>query len=72
MRELAPDSDFWHDEVWIMDSTPVVCGRSFATRRRSGLAGWASYGHCSAHNRFFWGLRLHLVCAAHGPSITGA
>ena len=27
MRELATDSDFWHDDVWIIDSTPVECGR---------------------------------------------
>jgi hypothetical protein len=72
MRHLALDSDFWHDDVWIIDSTPVECGRSLATRRRSDLAGWASYGHCSAHNRFFWGLRLHLVCTPHGLPITWA
>jgi hypothetical protein len=72
MRELATDCDFWHDDVWIIDSTPVECARSIATRRRSALAGWASYGHCSAHNRFFWGLRLHLVCTPHGLPITWA
>lgn len=72
MRELAADSDFWHDDVWIIDSTPVECARSIATRRRSQLAGWASYGHCSAHNRFFWGLRLHLICTPHGLPITWA
>jgi hypothetical protein len=66
MRELATDCDFWHDDVWIIDSTPVDCARSIATRRRCALAGWASYGHRSAHNRFFWGLRLHLVCTPHG------
>lgn len=72
MRELATDSDFWHDDVWIIDSTPVECARSIATRRRSDLAGWAGYGHCSAHNRFFWGLRLHLICTPHGLPITWA
>jgi hypothetical protein len=71
-RHLAMDSDFWHDDTWLADSTPVECSRSIATRRRSDLAGWASYGHCSAHNRFFWGLRLHLVCTPHGMPITWA
>ncbi|MFD0345369.1 hypothetical protein ACFQ0M_03300 [Kitasatospora aburaviensis] len=26
IRELARDSDFWTDTVWITDSTPVPCG----------------------------------------------
>ena len=33
IRDLAADSDFWSDNVWIADSTPVECGRS---RPRSG------------------------------------
>ena len=28
IRDLAADSDFWLDSVWIADSTPVECGRS--------------------------------------------
>ena len=28
IRDLAADSDFWFDNVWIADSTPVECGRS--------------------------------------------
>ena len=31
------------------------------TARRSELAGWAEYGYCASHSRYFWGLRLHLV-----------
>jgi hypothetical protein len=27
---------------------------------RSDLAGWAQYGYCASHSRYFWGLRLHL------------
>lgn len=34
--------------------------------KRSDLAGWAEYGYCASHSRFFWGLRLHLVCTLHG------
>ena len=29
------------DDVWIADSTPVECGRSPETAKRSDLAGWA-------------------------------
>jgi len=30
--------------VWVVDSTPVECGRSRETVKRSDLAGWAQYG----------------------------
>jgi hypothetical protein len=33
---------------------------------RSDAAGWAEYGYCASHSRYFWGLRLHLVCTLHG------
>jgi hypothetical protein len=54
------------DDVWLADSTPVECGRSRETAKRSELAGWAQYGYCASHSRWFWGLRLHLVCTLHG------
>ena len=44
------------DDVWVADSTPVECGRSRETAKRSDLAGWAEYGYCASHSRFFWGL----------------
>jgi hypothetical protein len=62
IRELAMDSDFWTDTVWIADSTSVPCGMSRPTVQRSNSAGWAGYGYCASHSRFFWGLRLYLVC----------
>ena len=50
--------------------------RSRETVQRSDLAGWAEYGYCASHSRFFWGLRLHLVCTLHGLpvgfALTGA
>ncbi|MFC7261400.1 hypothetical protein ACFQZP_44095 [Streptomyces lutosisoli] len=55
-----------------MDSTPVECGRSRETVKRSDLAGRAEYGYCTSHSRFFWGLRLRLVCMLHGLPITFA
>jgi len=72
LRELATDTALWTDDVWIVDSTPVECGRSRETAERSELAGWAEYGYCASHSRFFWGLRLHLVCTLHGMPIAFA
>ncbi len=72
IRVLAKDTDFWHDPVWITDSTPVPCGMSCPTVQRSELAGWANYGYCASHHRFFWGLRLYLVCTPSGMPILWA
>jgi Transposase DDE domain len=69
IRVLAADTSLWTDDVWVVDSTPVECGRSRETARRSDLAGWAQYGYCASHTRFFWGLRLHLLCTLGGLPI---
>jgi hypothetical protein len=66
---LARDTGLWTDDVWVVDSTPVECGRSREVAHRSELAGWAEYGYCASHSRFFWGLRLHLLCTLHGLPI---
>lgn len=71
-RLLATDTSVWSDDVWIVDSTPVECGRSRETVKRSDLAGWAEYGYCASHSRFFWGLRLHLVCTLQGLPVAFA
>jgi hypothetical protein len=73
---LARDTSLWTDDVWVVDSTPVECARSRETVQRSELAGWAEYGYCASHSRFFWGPRLHLLCTLHGLpvgfALTGA
>jgi hypothetical protein len=66
IRMLAMHTSLWSDDVWVVDSTPVQCGCSRETVRRSDAAGWAEYGYCASHSRYFWGLRLHLVCTLHG------
>ncbi len=37
---------------------------------------FAEYGCCASHSRYFWGLRLHLLCTVHGLpvgfALTGA
>jgi hypothetical protein len=72
IRLLAADTSLWADDVWVIDSTPVECGRSRDTARRSDLAGWAEYGYCASHSRYFWGLRLHLVATLGGLPIAFA
>lgn len=69
---LARDTSIWTDDVWVVDSTPVECARSRDTVQRSDLAGWAEYGYCASHSRYFWGLRLHLVATLHGLPIAFA
>jgi len=73
---LGQQTSIAEDDVWVVDSTPVECARSRETVKRSDLAGWAEYGYCASHSRFFWGLRLHLVCTLHGLpvgwALTGA
>src|SRR5665811_355392 len=66
---LGTDTAVAGDDVWVVDSTPVECARSRETVKRSDLAGWAEYGYCASHSRFFWGLRLHLVATLHGLPI---
>ncbi len=55
-----------------MDSTPVECGRSRETVKRSDLAGWATYGYHASHSRYFWGLRLHLITTPSGLPVAYA
>jgi hypothetical protein len=72
IRMLAKSSDFWLDDCWIVDSTAVPCGMSRPTVKRSDLAGWAGYGYCASHSRFYWGLKLYLVCTPAGMPILWA
>jgi hypothetical protein len=72
IRLLAVDCDCWADGTWVMDSTPIECGRSQETAKRSDLVGWAGYGYCASHSRLFWGLRLHLVTTPAGLPIVFA
>lgn len=69
---LARDCPSWHDDLWLADSTPVECGRSRATVKRSDMAGYASYGYCASHSRWFWGLRLHLIATPSGLPVAYA
>jgi hypothetical protein len=72
IRQLATDTGVWSDDVWVIDSTPIECARSRETVHRSELAGWADYGYCASHPRYFCGLRLHLIATVHGLPIAFA
>jgi hypothetical protein len=63
---FARDSPGFHDDLVLVDSTPVECARSIETTRRSQLADAADYGYCTSHSRFFWGFRLHGLFALDG------
>jgi Transposase DDE domain len=54
------------DDLVLIDSTPVECGRSIETTRRSALAPWCAHGYCASHSRHFWGMRLHAAFGADG------
>jgi len=80
LRRLAPEigrciaylafvSPSFCDHVRLLDSTPVPCGQSRETTRRSEFAGSAGYGYCRSHSRWFWGFRLYLICAGDGMPI---
>lgn len=72
VAHLARISPSFCDRLRLLDSTPVPCGASRETARRSALAGWATYGYCKSHSRFFWGLRLYLLCAPDGMPVSFA
>jgi hypothetical protein len=70
LRWLADHTPATTELLRLLDGTPVVCGRSRTTATRSGLAGWAGYGHDTSHHCCYWGARLLLVCTPEG-TVTG-
>jgi Transposase DDE domain len=63
---FASRSPGYQDDLLLLDSTPVECGRSLETARRSQLAEICGYGYSRSHSRWVWGMRLHLACAPDG------
>lgn len=66
---VAEQCPSWFDDLWMTDATPVPCGTSRETARRSDLVGDAGYGYCASHSRFYWGFKLYLVCSGDGMPI---
>ena len=55
LRWLAGATPGSAEMLRLMDATPVPCGQSVITAKRSDLAGWAGYGYCPSHSRWYWG-----------------
>jgi hypothetical protein len=53
-----------------MDATPVPCGTSAVTAKRSDLFGHAGYGYCPSHSRWYRGAKLLIICTCDG-TVTG-
>ena len=66
---LARQAPCWHDQVRLIDATPLPCGTSRETAKRSDLAGWAGYGYCASHSRFYWGLKLYVIATPDGMPV---
>jgi Transposase DDE domain len=70
LRWLAEHTPASAELLRLMDATPVPCGQSVITARRSDLAGWAGYGYCPSHSRWYWGAKLLLIVTCEG-TVTG-
>ena len=66
LRWLAGHSPATAEMLWLMDATPVPCGHSVITARRSGLSGYAGYGYCPSNSRWYWGSKLMIICTCDG------
>ena len=53
LRWLADATPASAEMLRLMDATPIPCGQSVITARRSGLSGWAGYGYCPSHSRWY-------------------
>jgi Transposase DDE domain len=70
LRWLADHTPGTAEQLRLMDATPVPCGQSVVTAKRSDLSGWAGYGYCASHSRFYWGAKLMLIVTCDG-TVTG-
>jgi hypothetical protein len=66
MAAFAQDCPGFSDRIVLLDSTPVECGRSVETARRSDLGPARAHHYSGSHSRWFWGMRLHLLGAPDG------
>ena len=70
LRWLADHTPGSAEQLRLMDATPVPCGQSVITARRSDLFGYAGYGYCPSHSRWYWGGKLLIICTCDG-TVTG-
>jgi hypothetical protein len=70
LRWLADHTPGSAELLRLMDATPIPCGQSVITARRSDLFGYAGYGYCPSHSRWYWGAKLMMICTCEG-TVTG-
>jgi hypothetical protein len=70
LRWLADHTPGSAEMLRLMDATPVPCGQSKITAKRSGLFGQAGSGYCPSHSRWYWGAKLMLLVTCDG-TVTG-
>jgi Transposase DDE domain len=58
------------EQLRLMDATPVPCGASALTAKRSGLFGHAGYGYRPSRSRWYRGTKLLIICTCDG-AVTG-
>jgi hypothetical protein len=68
LRWLATQTPATTERLRLVDGTPVPCGTSRTTARRSDLFGYAGYGRDTSHHRFYWGANLLLVVTCEGTT----
>jgi Transposase DDE domain len=67
---LAGHTPAADDPLRLLDATPVPCAASRTTVTRSALRGLADYGWCPSHSRWYWGLKLYVLCTPDGSPVT--
>ena len=68
LRWLADHTPATSELLRLVDGTPVPCGASRTTARRSDLFGYAGYGRDTSHHRFYWGANLLLLVTCEGTT----
>jgi Transposase DDE domain len=66
LRAVAVACPSWCDQWRLLDATPIPCGQSRQTAKRSALAGHAGYGYDRSHSRWYWGCKLYLLASPDG------
>jgi hypothetical protein len=70
IRHLAMASPSWCDSFRLLDATPLPCGASRETVKRSALWPHCAYGYDRSHSRWYWGFKMYLLTAPDGMPIT--
>jgi hypothetical protein len=70
LRWLAAATPGSAELLRLMDATAIPGGHCVITAKRPDLAGWAGYGSCPSHSRWYWGAKLLIIGTCDG-TITG-